>query len=724
MQKSNGQGGENMKAVNACIIPAYLLCVCALAFAAQEANVLYYYASSNRAQHYTGDDFDADSATGLWWGNTATGKIYQFWSGGRSKGAWVHPDGKTVAANVNSKLLIMDNNGKNVKDYTPANWPPEDRFWCYTEDGIFWTKDGKLHRFQPVSSTSTTLPFSNLFLGNKLSMSANGKRGMVSNPGASKIIPNPYDLDHNTVFEFANDYSSVKAWRNAPPDKQMGRLMEGQGIWGHGQCMTALGTKNVINNWCCGGLGESPCRSDITTSGHRYLGIYDFVKNDLTYMRCTANVSRGDAMWIHFSPEMCVNHDEYVIIAVGSYYDDDRNFQYLMFNWADPQKSFEVPAPFKGNIGGSWWGPLPSNTEPVIALDKSAITFSGITQPQNVVVSNSGAGTLGAVTVSEDAAWLTTDIQNNGTNTITIANNVSGSGLADGEYKATATVSGGGASNTASYTVILVKGDNVLLSPQNLQASVTGDNDDNVKLTWTDNSADEEGFAVERKKESTSWEEIARTNANATSYNDSGLSAETFYYRVRAFTADRLSAYSNEASIAVAGAQYVKFTSPSPNETLKSGSAYIIKWEENRVTNIKLEYSTDEGLTYKAITQTGGVVKGATDWANYEWSVPDIEAKGAILRIAEYTDVVDAHVKINISKDASVSRGALKYTGRRICTDKMYAVYNLHGRMIMCVSGSELQNNEIIKSITKGLIILTDLNQQASPAMKAVLLKK
>jgi hypothetical protein len=75
-----------------------------------------------------------------------------------------------------------------------------------------------------------------------------------------------------------------------------------------------------------------------------------------------------------------------------------------------------------------------------------------------------------------------------------------------------------------------------------------------LTLTWTDNSVDEEGFAVDRKVGVLGpYATVARVGADATSYIDTDVIDGTAYcYRIRAFSAAEFSEYTNEAC-AIAG---------------------------------------------------------------------------------------------------------------------------------------------------------------------------
>lgn len=90
-------------------------------------------------------------------------------------------------------------------------------------------------------------------------------------------------------------------------------------------------------------------------------------------------------------------------------------------------------------------------------------------------------------------------------------------------------------------------------APSGLSAAAVSSS--SIHLTWTDNSNNEAGFKIERRTgTSGSYSEIATVGANATGYNDAGLSSATLYsYRIKAYSPAGSSGYSNEAGATTNG---------------------------------------------------------------------------------------------------------------------------------------------------------------------------
>jgi outer membrane protein assembly factor BamB len=84
-----------------------------------------------------------------------------------------------------------------------------------------------------------------------------------------------------------------------------------------------------------------------------------------------------------------------------------------------------------------------------------------------------------------------------------------------------------------------------LMTPTGLVATVASDTQ--VDLSWTDRSADELGFSIERSTGPNGlFEQIALVGQNVSTYSDmSPYPAKNYYYRVRAYDATRFSSYSN-----------------------------------------------------------------------------------------------------------------------------------------------------------------------------------
>jgi hypothetical protein len=84
------------------------------------------------------------------------------------------------------------------------------------------------------------------------------------------------------------------------------------------------------------------------------------------------------------------------------------------------------------------------------------------------------------------------------------------------------------------------------------QLSVTSptiNTDSTLKLNWSDNSANETGFSVERSSGTGSYAEVTTLPSGSTAFTDTSLSpGSTYTYRVRAYNAVGYSLYSNLAS--------------------------------------------------------------------------------------------------------------------------------------------------------------------------------
>jgi hypothetical protein len=88
-----------------------------------------------------------------------------------------------------------------------------------------------------------------------------------------------------------------------------------------------------------------------------------------------------------------------------------------------------------------------------------------------------------------------------------------------------------------------------LAAPENLFAAPQQSNQ--IRLTWTDATAAEKGFRIERAINGGAFIGIDMVDSNVTAYNDAYTGAGSYSYRVAAYNKSGLSAYSNVFSLQV-----------------------------------------------------------------------------------------------------------------------------------------------------------------------------
>lgn len=102
----------------------------------------------------------------------------------------------------------------------------------------------------------------------------------------------------------------------------------------------------------------------------------------------------------------------------------------------------------------------------------------------------------------------------------------------------------------STFSNSAIGGKGIITPPDKLTLGTVTDTQ--VKLTWRDNSSNENGFRVERRVGlDGEWEEVASLVANTTSFYNVGLVPYTqYFYRIKAYTYSySSSSYSNELSV-------------------------------------------------------------------------------------------------------------------------------------------------------------------------------
>ena len=170
--------------------------------------------------------------------------------------------------------------------------------------------------------------------------------------------------------------------------------------------------------------------------------------------------------------------------------------------------------------------------------------------------------------------------------------------------------------NTSSWATITAA--TAFPSPSNISANAISDSE--IELTWTDNTAYEAGFKIERDVGS-GFTEIGTVAEDVTEYTDTGLTyGQSYSYRVATFTA------SNMSSWAMATAT-TEFPAPSDlSATMISDSEIRLTWTDNTGYEMGFKIESDDGSGYVELGLVGSNVtdyidSGLTSGQSYSYRV-------------------------------------------------------------------------------------------------------
>ncbi len=160
-------------------------------------------------------------------------------------------------------------------------------------------------------------------------------------------------------------------------------------------------------------------------------------------------------------------------------------------------------------------------------------------------------------------------------------------------------------------------------APDSLAASAVSSSQ--INLTWTDNSSNEDGFAILRSTDNVSFGQIATVGANVTSYSNTGLTANTlYYYRVQAYN----SGGSSSSSVASATTPQPPLAAPSNLAASAISSSQIrLTWTQNssNESGFYIERSLDGSSGWSQITvspdATSYTVVGLSRFTTYYFRV-------------------------------------------------------------------------------------------------------
>src|SRR5438876_5364011 len=254
------------------------------------------------------------------------------------------------------------------------------------------------------------------------------------------------------------------------------------------------------------------------------------------------------------------------------------------------------------------WGPLLTTTPPIpiapTGLTATATSSSTINLGwTDIAINEIGQRIERSVGSNANYAFLT-DVDPN----ITAFTDT---GLVDGTqyyYRVLAFNTGGSSTYSNEQSAITT-----LKSPTSLTATTVSSSQ--ISLTWTGNSASEDGFKIERSPvDNAHYTEVATVGANITSYSDTGLNEATkYYYRVRAYNAIATSGYTSEKN---ATTLYNIPLAPSGlTITTITSSTVSLAWTDNSGDETGFKVQRKQGATgaYTTIKTTVANVTTYTD---------------------------------------------------------------------------------------------------------------
>ncbi|MFH2032111.1 MAG: hypothetical protein ABIJ40_16065, partial [Bacteroidota bacterium] len=143
---------------------------------------------------------------------------------------------------------------------------------------------------------------------------------------------------------------------------------------------------------------------------------------------------------------------------------------------------------------------------------------------------------------------------------------------------------------------------------------------DNVKIEYTTNNG-------------SVWNTIiASTPANATSYSWTIPNEISANCKVKISDASNSALNDESNAIFSIIAPYVTVTAPNGGESWNVGTAHNITWTSEGVTNVKLEYSTNNGTGWNEI-----IASTAASAGTYSWTIPDAPSTNCIVKVSEAT---------------------------------------------------------------------------------------
>ena len=215
-----------------------------------------------------------------------------------------------------------------------------------------------------------------------------------------------------------------------------------------------------------------------------------------------------------------------------------------------------------------------------------------------------------------------------------------------------------------------------MAAPSNLTSEAISNSQ--IKITWVDNSTKEFSFIIERSVgNSTNFREIAVAGANATQYNDYGLSpGKSYFYRVKAVNNREESEFSNITSAKTNGEVPVgNMNAPSDlSATIYFNAHVTLSWKDNSTGeySFRIERSAWNASNFEEVAVAGANATSYVDYGldkniRYFYRVRAVNARES----SSYSNIATVVTPIDYATDPTLAH-ADDNSGKATSTARIY----------------------------------------------------
>ena len=277
--------------------------------------------------------------------------------------------------------------------------------------------------------------------------------------------------------------------------------------------------------------------------------------------------------------------------------------------------------------------------------DQSNIVFT-ISSPPKVTVTSPNGGENWQVGSSHDITWTSTSVSNvkieystnNGTNWTNVVSSISSDGSYSWKIPNTPSTNCKVRVSDASNSSVNDQSNNVFTISTKPTPTITvtspngGENwqvGSSHDITWTSTSVTNVKIEYSTNN-GTNWTSIISSTSSDGSYSWTIPNTQSTSCKVRISDASNSSVNDQSNNVFTISSQpnpKIIVTSPNGGENWQIGSSYNITWTSNDVSNVKIEYSTNNGSDWISL------VSSTISDGSYNWTIPNTPSTSCKVKI-------------------------------------------------------------------------------------------